>query len=81
MRYGIYYRNIRNKIVIPIYKAVDVEWIEAENADEKTEYYKVYNYNGYTYNIKEYKPSLAKLVAKRTGQRIELMSKHKVKVD
>jgi hypothetical protein len=50
-------------------KFYDPEWEEASNKDEKKVYYWVDTENG-TY-IKLYKPSIAKLVEKRTGFRFE----------
>lgn len=51
---------------------VDTEWLTAQNADEKEAYYYVYNYSGGR-TVKKYKPSLAKLVAQRTGKKIILV--------
>ena len=49
---------------------VDTEWEEAMSKDEKACYYKVYEYNG-GIQIKCYKPSIAALLSKRTGKRME----------
>ena len=47
----------------------DPEWEEAENANEEKQYY--WQYMGYGGRcIKQYKPSVAKLYAKRTGMKI-----------
>ena len=54
----IYYDKSRE----PFY---DPEWEEAENANERKLYYRIADQGGY--KIKQYKPSLAKLVSKRTG--------------
>lgn len=48
---------------------VDAEWDNAESANEKKRYYKCYMLNG-GMTIKCYKPSVAKLVQKRTGVRL-----------
>lgn len=51
----------------------DPEWVEAENADEKPQYYWQYMYGGGKC-IKKYKPSVAELYAKRTGLKIVLIN-------
>lgn len=45
---------------------VDTEWETAEKSDEKHVYYRCKMFNGGTC-IRRYKPSIAKIVAKRTG--------------
>lgn len=50
----------------------DIEWEEAQNADEKLCYYRVHMLNG-GIKIKQYKPSVAKLWEKRTAERCELI--------
>ena len=52
------------------YSHRDIEWETANNANETPRYYKVEMYNGGTC-YKKYKPSVAELVAKRTGLKIE----------
>ena len=47
----------------------DPEWMEAESADERPQYYLMYMYNGGKC-IKKYKPSLADLCARRSGLKI-----------
>ena len=51
----------------------DKEWETACNADEKKEYFRFQMYNGGTC-IKQYKPSLAKLMAERSGLKYERVS-------
>lgn len=53
---------------------IDNEWDEAEKADEKEEYYIMHMYNGGKC-IKKYKPSIAVLVSKRTGLKLEKLKK------
>jgi len=55
-------------------KFIDIEWTEAENADEKEEYYIIPMYHGGKC-IKKYKPSIAALVSKRTGLKLEKFKK------
>jgi hypothetical protein len=45
---------------------IDNEWDAAENTDEKPIYYYLIPKFGYKF-IKQYKPSVAELVKKRTG--------------
>ena len=49
---------------------IDKEWTNAQNANEKEHVYKCQMYNGGT-TYKLYKPSVANLVRKRTGLKIE----------
>ena len=49
---------------------IDKEWTNAQNANEKEYVYKCQMYNGGT-TYKLYKPSVANLVRKRTGLKIE----------
>lgn len=49
---------------------IDTEWINAQNANEKEYVYKCQMHNGGT-TYKLYKPSVANLVRKRTGLKIE----------
>lgn len=53
-----------------IEKYIDIEWDNAENTNEKECVYKCQMYNGGT-TYKLYKPSVANLVRKRTGLKIE----------
>lgn len=53
---------------------IDSEWDEAENADEKEEYYIMPMCHGGKC-IKKYKPSIAALVSKRTGLKLEKFKK------
>jgi len=52
----------------------DTEWEETQKANEKYMYFLVHMTNGGTC-IKQYKPSVAKLVSKRTGQFMVLITK------
>lgn len=54
-------------------KWLDTEWNEAERANETPKYYKCSyeTFGGTHVFIKLYKPSLAKLMEKRTGWKIE----------
>lgn len=62
----------------------DPEWDKAEKADEESEYYwldtRVYRYKDFLIPnnkggkfVKRYKPSIAKLVAERTGFKLTLV--------
>lgn len=53
-----------------IEKYIDIEWDNAQNANEKECVYRCQMYNGGT-TYKLYKPSIANLVRKRTGLKIE----------
>ena len=73
-----------------LYRTQDSIWYEAEHADEKPMYYKVYKqmykypplsndyYYSSTFIIKRYKPSLAKIVIKRTGCKMIPIEMNKV---
>ena len=50
-------------------RPVDTEWEEAMNKDEKPCYYRVYGYSG-DIQIKQYRPSIAELMSKRTGKKM-----------
>lgn len=55
------------------FEIIDNEWNEAEKADEKEEYYIMPMRHGKC--IKKYKPSVAALVSKRTGLKLEKFKK------
>ena len=60
-------RPYYDKRIEPI---IDPEWDKAIEFNEKEQYYWVRMFNGGIY-IKKYKPSIAKLIKKRTGLVIE----------
>jgi len=53
-------------------RPVDTEWEDAMAKNEKPCYYRVYGYRG-DIQIKQYKPSIAALMSKRTGKKMELI--------
>jgi len=57
---------------------IDPEWQEAEQKNEEARYYRCEMGNG-GYRINLYKPSIAKLVAYRTGLRVEPLTPYKEK--
>lgn len=66
----IMYKIVHDKR--PYYnKITDLEWDKAIESNEKEQYYWVRMFNG-GICIKKYKPSIAKLIKRRTGLVIEL---------
>lgn len=51
---------------------IDTEWEQAKSANEKELYYKVYALNG-SIIYKMYKPSVAELIKKRCGVKMEII--------
>ena len=60
---GLYYLGPKNQ------RPVDFEWEEAMAKNEKPCYYRVYGYSG-DVQIKQYRPSIAELMSKRTGKKM-----------